>query len=243
MLKNLTAHRLRNQKTSLMYALSLSFTIMIISAYTMQLRASVLQELKNRGTYLRIGSSADNVPLDWDSVRAAINAHPEVVKDYSVASFPPTRMDNNEVSGTTMSDDSRIATITIGLYAVSPHVFRPLLSDFLRVHSRTDSALSLGEQLYTARGSQSFGTGYFPIETTHVKQSWDSTVVVDIDNPDVRKYHLLHPLWTLDQAPYFSMGDRASTWQDEHVAVSFPTYRRICGYHSATDIALEGVFI
>lgn len=75
-LKNLTAHRLRNQKTSLMYALSLSFSIMIISAYTMQLKASELEELKNNGTRLKIGSAHDNTPLDWVNVHAAIVAYP-----------------------------------------------------------------------------------------------------------------------------------------------------------------------
>lgn len=143
-LKNLTAHRLRNRKTSLMYALSLSFSIMIISAYTMQLKASELTELKNNGVYLRIGSGSDNIAFDWSSMRTAIHNHPNVVQSFSLATFPPPRMDSNDVSGTSLSDTAALTTIGSGLYGVSPHVFKPMIKDFLNVNSRSSSALDLG---------------------------------------------------------------------------------------------------
>lgn len=125
-LKNLTAHRLRNQKTSLMYALSLSFSIMIISAYTMQLKASELEELKNNGTRLKIGSANDNTALEWNVVKTAIDDYPQVVQDYSLATFPPTRMDNNRVTGTELSDNAQLANVGANVYGVSVGLFSPM---------------------------------------------------------------------------------------------------------------------
>lgn len=39
------------------------------------------------------------------------------------------------------------------------------------------------------------------------------------------------------------MGDRASSWQSEHVAVSMPAYRKIANYTSITTIPVERVFV
>ena len=55
--KNLAAHRLQNQKTSILYTLSIGFTIMIVASYQMQLRQSELLQLKSNGAYLTFYSS------------------------------------------------------------------------------------------------------------------------------------------------------------------------------------------
>jgi len=50
--------------------------------------------------------------------------------------------------------------MNVGVYASQPQIFDSLLEDFLIEYWVSDSALSLGEQLYTARGSQSAGVGH-----------------------------------------------------------------------------------
>jgi hypothetical protein len=49
---------------------------------------------------------------------------------------------------------------------VQPSIFDAALEDFLVTKWTTGSALSLGEQLYTARGSQSVGIGHYITEAT-----------------------------------------------------------------------------
>ena len=49
----------------------------------------------------------------------------------------------------------------VGIYASQPSVFGALLDDFMSINWETNSGLDYGEQLYTARGSQSAAVGSF----------------------------------------------------------------------------------
>ncbi len=53
-LKNLTAHRARNQKTTVMYAISLGFIIFISVAYTVQVGTFSYQQQQRTGCYLQV---------------------------------------------------------------------------------------------------------------------------------------------------------------------------------------------
>ena len=55
----------------------------------------------------------------------------------------------------------------IGIYGVQPSLFDSALNDFLDIDYISDkSALSPVEQLYSARGSQSVGTGTYVTDFT-----------------------------------------------------------------------------
>lgn len=51
-LKNLTAHKMRNKLTALIYSLSLGFIIFLIVSYQMQINTSTLSTLKNEGALI-----------------------------------------------------------------------------------------------------------------------------------------------------------------------------------------------
>lgn len=70
---------------------------------------------------------------------------------------------------TVASDVARIKTQPVGIYGVQPSIFESLLPDFLDVNYKSNSALSMGEQLYTPRGSQSFGSGKYLQDELNVK--------------------------------------------------------------------------
>jgi hypothetical protein len=53
-LKNLVAHRPRNRKTTIMYALSLAFILFITTAYQNQTASSAFRTLQVRGGYVVI---------------------------------------------------------------------------------------------------------------------------------------------------------------------------------------------
>lgn len=50
-LKNLSAHRLRNKMTSIIYSISLGFIIFLIVSYNLQLKSAKLQQLQREGAY------------------------------------------------------------------------------------------------------------------------------------------------------------------------------------------------
>lgn len=52
-LKNLTAHKMRNKMTSIIYSIALGFIIFLIVSYNLQIKTTQLQELQQKGTYLQ----------------------------------------------------------------------------------------------------------------------------------------------------------------------------------------------
>jgi hypothetical protein len=53
-LMNLTAHRMRNKMTSIIYSIALGFIIFLIVTYNLQLKSIQLIQLKSKGAYFRI---------------------------------------------------------------------------------------------------------------------------------------------------------------------------------------------
>ena len=51
-----------------------------------------------------------------------------------------------------MSDFAKLKSFTMGTYGVTPYVFETTGDDFIEIYY-VDSGLTLGEILYTARGS------------------------------------------------------------------------------------------
>ena len=56
-LKNLTAHKMRNKMTSIIYSIALGFIIFLIVSYNLQIKSTQLQELQRKGSYFQIQSN------------------------------------------------------------------------------------------------------------------------------------------------------------------------------------------
>lgn len=52
--KNLTAHKLRNKMTSIIYSIALGFIIFLIVVYNLQIRVTQLQQLQSSGAYFKV---------------------------------------------------------------------------------------------------------------------------------------------------------------------------------------------
>jgi hypothetical protein len=55
--KNLTAHRMRNKMTSIIFSISLGFLIFLIVVYNLQIKSIQLTELQSRGSYFLFSSN------------------------------------------------------------------------------------------------------------------------------------------------------------------------------------------
>lgn len=69
-LKNLTAHKLRNMMTSIIFSLALGFIIFLIVAYNLQIKMSQLIALQRRGGYIVLQDRNDGVirPSTFDPI-------------------------------------------------------------------------------------------------------------------------------------------------------------------------------
>ena len=56
-LKNLTAHKMRNKMTSIIFSLALGFIIFLIVSSYLSSRTSILLQLKKKGGYLVLSTS------------------------------------------------------------------------------------------------------------------------------------------------------------------------------------------
>jgi FtsH-binding integral membrane protein len=69
-LKNLTAHKLRNKMTSIIFSLAIGFIVFLIVSYNLQIKSSSLLNLKKQGTYLVLSTNTDNAisPTIFDPI-------------------------------------------------------------------------------------------------------------------------------------------------------------------------------
>lgn len=56
----------------------------------------------------------------------------------------------------------------MGVYATQPHIYSALLEFYNQPYWTSNSALSLGEQLYTPKGSQSAGVGHLLVDIANI---------------------------------------------------------------------------
>ena len=71
-LKNLTAHKMRNKMTSIIFSLAIGFIIFLIVSYNLQITQSSLLRLMNRGSYLSLSTTVEGVisPQVFDPIIA-----------------------------------------------------------------------------------------------------------------------------------------------------------------------------
>jgi hypothetical protein len=85
-LKNLTAHKLRNKMTSIIFSLAIGFIVFLIVSYNLQIKSSSLLNLKKQGTYLVLSTKLDNVisPIIFDPI---IKKHQDKIAAHSYVTF------------------------------------------------------------------------------------------------------------------------------------------------------------
>lgn len=120
------------------------------------------------------------------------------------------------IKGIEAGDRARQKDFSSQVYGVMPGVFEAMISDFVMVGSEnTTTALSLGEQLYTARGSQGVGIGTIIAKQARAEnpeENWRNqvTMIFERETPDKSIYYQVRNIFNNDRAPGFTMYEKAS---------------------------------
>mmetsp|Transcript_5162 Transcript_5162/g.7939 ORF Transcript_5162/g.7939 Transcript_5162/m.7939 type:complete len:207 (+) Transcript_5162:2498-3118(+) len=127
-----------------------------------------------------------------------------------------------------------------------PSQFDVSITDFMDPYWTSDSGLSLGEQLYTPKGSQSVATGQYVVDMTHTDVTkFNESMLVQVYSNSASKdnlYYRRRAVWTAKQAPGFTMRDRAGGTPT--LAVSLPSYARMTEPNSGlNDTVWERMYI
>jgi hypothetical protein len=93
-----------------------------------------------------------------------LQRHQASLSGSAYITFQLSRVETARIKKIEVSDKARIGKFDVGLYGVLPGMFESTVPDFLNVdreQSVTLTGLPLGEQLYTARGSQGLALGSY----------------------------------------------------------------------------------
>lgn len=245
-LKNFVAHRVRNKKTSILFAVSLSFIVFINVSYNLQLNSFLYQQQQRNGCYLKVYTSSSQAnPIYFQSSYSILeNLDTPYIEAYSWISFPINQLvDMQQLAVTNVG---HVFTNTMNFYAVSPNFFDVALSQYLHVADYQDSG-SILENLYSVSGSSSAIVGSTYKMALGLDLNTDFLIHYQMVNPNINSssdyLSRLRPLAFLNSAPAFTFSQFPQLLTQDAL-ISFTTLIRLSNnrIHSMEDIPLK-VFI
>jgi len=246
-LKNLVAHKIRNRKTSVMYALSLGFVIFLVVSLNLQLDNMGYMRQQQKGG-LMVLEGEDGALMN----KALIENHiaqnlSGVVESYSwISENLDDYLKGRGVSDVQITHRGKLITMSAQIVAVSPNIFKSTLKKYLKIAEKDEkTGLDLGEQLYTPRGSQGAIVGSYYAEELGLSLNPQDNLVVQVQAGVNSNNIPLRVLAILDGAPAFRFSNIPSV-DRQHVLVSFPTWARMAGMnhiHRINDIPVKKCII
>ena len=242
-LKNLAAHRLRNRKTAVMYALALGFIIFLSVSYQMQLTTSTYQSLASRGVKLEVRlGQFEETTLPVSSLESIMDDYSDIIDSYSWVS---------QQLYTSVNGAERVLIKNLGkayefeskVVGVSPNLMETILEDFNFIGEEETTGLSLTEQLYTAKGTQGGLMGSVFKNKLDLELSKDSTFLLQIYEENNNYYREMRPIAFLDSLSGFDFSKYPQSLNQDFI-VSLPTFvDLIPGASSIGDIPMARLLI
>ena len=232
-LMNLTAHRMRNRKTTLMYALSLGFIIWINVSWELQVQSVSFRARQKLGAEMMIQKG--KASLGYHEVlrieEALRESSPHIVADWGYLTEGLQHL--LEVKNNRITSFGKYKSFPCWLVGVSPNFFGTLTDEeFLKVtHINASHAASASEQLYTRWGHDrvAYGSLYY---ASLGQETLDSTQpgmnlqieVLDDSGEDYEKLYVpMKAAVVMDSAPVLRVSQFPARLK-QHVAVSIPTF-------------------
>ena len=223
-LKNLAAHRLRNRRTGIMYALSLAFVIFLIVAYEVQITSTSYSIRQQRGVYLEVtGNYIDQLKYE-NFINTDLSQY---IESYSwVTDDLAAYKKNAGFQDIYLTHIGQIFQYNPQIYGVSPNIFTTTFNEFLDVSQKSDSKLSVAEELYTTRGSQSIIIGAAYAEKLRVGLNKDDSLYLVFYNGTYTKKYEVRISSIINTAPAFKFSNLPSV-KSQAILVSLPLYKQL----------------
>jgi hypothetical protein len=163
-IKNLAAHRRRNQMTGLIYSLSLGFLLFLSISCRMQINVSSMEQLKEHASYFVVLTKDSNT-LHVPTLEQIMLMNNHIIEEFSWVTAPLHAYKNSHVTKATINDIQNRGEMDQDVFGIMPNYFATTIADFsTELHDYEDwdqyylgtpftSELNLSEQLYTPRGS------------------------------------------------------------------------------------------
>ena len=223
--KNLIAHRIRNRKTTIMYAVSLGFIIFISVSFNVQIKSVEYERRQRFGIKLKIqGSNHNSILSKIDSIENLLKKN-SIVSKFAYMSFQFAEVTGMNTSIRTIGYYKKAPQY---LFAISPNFFETTGNEFLTEIERYPSGWDPARQLYTPYGTSKIILG--SVYTSMFNLNINSPVELRLKSYgpiiDVEHRELFKPVAFLSAAP----GCKFSSFplvDDQDALVSFSTYLRL----------------
>jgi hypothetical protein len=134
------------------------------------------------------------------------------------------------VDAAEVQDFSRLHKFKTGVFGIVPSLINATHTEVFEVnHIDESTGLTIFEQLFTARGSQSMGTGHMMPRMAGVNVSdHKQTMLLELKGKPRNRVYEVRPLFTMNQAPGFTMIDhQRMSFGDDSILMSLPMYATI----------------
>ena len=148
--KNLISHRVRNRKTTVMAALSLSFIIFITVAFRAEIDGIKFARFQEFGSKIRLESYYGDAIINQLSTLENYLKKESLIEGYTYKSY---KLGDVTQVNTTLSNVGHYDEVYQNIYAISQNFFQVVDRDFYYESKIYPSGLDIGHQLYTHWGA------------------------------------------------------------------------------------------
>ncbi len=223
-LKNLSAHRLRNRKTSLMYALSVGFFIMINVGMNIEIQSMRLEEQKDNGAYFRLEYTYEGYLKASDfrtSMKKLLNDN--LIEDYSFMT-PSLPSAQSRLKSTWIQNMGKSLDYWVNVYGLSYNFYNTTINNFLSIADDDNLDLLISEKAYLQRYDGSIGISeYFRYEMGIELQD-PFFLYLDDQNSNYEMRFIFKPSYMLDNSPVITMDYNPGSSSTRAMILPFHTY-------------------
>jgi len=247
--KNLIAHRVRNRKTTIMYAISLGFIIFITVAYSLQVQSFQFGQQRKNGSYLKIRSADFN----FDSLTVTtLNSYlakfehlastSEDIVNFAWSTHPLESI-AQEVTYSEIQNLGEIISFRQTLFSMTPSFYKATLTQFLDVTDSTVDKLQLSEYIYSENGlgATLMSSLYKDLLSLNIGSHYVFGADYGSGNSKYRKSYRFKSLAFMDSTPGFTMSPFPAIMRQDIIVSLTTLFNIVKGTTSITVNTIEDI--
>lgn len=197
-LKNLTAHRIRNRKTAIMYSLSVGFFILVDVGLKIELKTQELMSLQKTGSYYQI-TNINNAFMKPYQIFPSIYTMKKLNLIEDVTFQTPAFESVCYNSQTALSNLGKMDSYSIDLIGIPSNYFDATINDFLKVDQEDNLDLNFSDKLYLPDNQA--GMGISGIFTWEADINMKDNFFLNVKKDNKKMSLIFEPAYVLHSAP------------------------------------------
>ena len=131
--KNLSAHRNRNQMTALIYSLALGFLMFLSISCRMQIVVNIAEKLKWQSTYFNV-KTLDTRTFDVFKTELVLKEHADLIDEFSWVTAKMHEFDGSKVQRSYFNDMADYPEQMMMIQGIQPNYFKTIVTDQVVEH-------------------------------------------------------------------------------------------------------------